>query len=147
GIAGSSFRSRGWAFDARLRLFARLLAIGQNFGDAQQREFLAMPDLAARVFAPPFFERDDLRLARLLENFGGHRGAAHSRRPERQAVAAYDQDLAKLDNLAGLALYLADLDHILGGDPVLLAARFKDREHSTRTPVKRGFLHHDLSVC
>src|SRR5262249_21799787 len=34
-----------------------------------------------------------------------------------------------LDDLARLALHFTDLDHILGGHPVLLAARFKDREH------------------
>ena len=66
---------------------------------------------------------------RLLENFGRDRGAAHRRRAKRQAVAAHDQHLAELDDLAGLAFDFTDLDHILGSDPVLLAARFKDREH------------------
>ena len=49
--------------------------------------------------------------------------------PKHHAVAAYDQNFAKLDDLTELALDLVDLEHIFGGNPVLLAACFEDREH------------------
>ncbi len=45
------------------------------------------------------------------------------------AVAADDQNLAEFDDFTGFALDLVDLEHILGGNPVLLATGFEDREH------------------
>src|SRR5215469_11354778 len=96
-----------------------------------------MTDLAARVFAPPLLERDDFGFAGLLKNFGRHGGAGNGRRAERKVVAAHHQDLAKLDDLAGLALYFTDFDHILGGYSILLAARFEDREHLSSSAKPR----------
>jgi hypothetical protein len=55
---------------------------------------------------------------------------------ERHAVTADDQHLAELDDLAQLALQPGDLEHIFGGDPVLLAARLEDREHLFRPCVR-----------
>ncbi len=39
------------------------LTVGQSFGDAKKREFLAMADLTPRIFTPALLERDDLRAA------------------------------------------------------------------------------------
>ena len=39
------------------------------------------------------------------------------------------KDLAELDDLSRFALDLVDLELVFGGNPVLLAARFEDREH------------------
>src|SRR6202012_2173517 len=103
----------------------RLLALGQNLGHADQRELLAMADLAARILAPALLERDDLRPARLLEHLGGDHRAGHSRHTDRHSVAADEQDLAELDNFTGFALDLVDLEHVFGGYPVLLAARLE----------------------
>src|SRR5690349_7510185 len=141
GVTGGC-RRRGRTLRSRLRLFARLFAVGQDLGDAQQGKVLAMSDLAAGVFTAALFEGDDLRSARLLKHFSRHRGSRNGWRAERQIIATHDQDLAELHYLAGLAFDFTDLDHILGGYPVLLAAGFKDREHissSSKTGYQASF--------
>src|SRR5262249_49000057 len=55
---------------------------------------------------------------------------------ERDVVAAQYQHLAELDDLAGIALDLVDLEHILGGNAVLLAAGSDDCEHRSRPRVR-----------
>jgi len=55
---------------------------------------------------------------------------------ERDIVAADQQDLAELDDLARLSRDLLDLDHIFGGNPVLLAAGSDDCEHRSRPRVR-----------
>src|SRR4029079_14592063 len=81
-------------------------------------------------------EGDDLGAAALLQNLGGHGGAGNGRLAERDRVAADHQNLAELDDLAGIALDLLDLDHILGGNAVLLAAGTDDCEHRSCPRVR-----------
>src|SRR5262245_58123755 len=88
-----------------------------------------MAALAARILAPALLEGDDLEPAALFDHLGGDRGAGDGRGAERDVVAAHHQDVAELDDLARIALHLVDLDHILGGHAVLLAAGADDCEH------------------
>ena len=91
--------------------------------------YLPVPALAPRILPPTLLERDDLRPAALLDHLGRDRRAAHRRAAELDVVAADYQHFAELDDLAGLALDLVDLKHVVGSNPVLLAAGFDDREH------------------
>src|SRR5262249_61435418 len=88
------------------------------------------------VRAPALFEGDDLRAARLLEHLGRDRRSCDRRIAERQAVAADDQDLAELDDLAGLAFDSGNLQHVIGDNAILLAACFDDREHRFHPRVR-----------
>src|SRR5262249_28965274 len=103
--------------------------------------------LAPRVLAPALLERDHLGAAGLLDHLAGDRGTRDRGRADRNVVAAHDKHLAKLDEVAGRALDLVDRDHILLGDPVLLAAGLDDCEHRSfprvryrRWVVPAGFL-------
>src|SRR5208283_2333759 len=111
------------------RFFARLLTVGQNLSDAQQREFLTMADLTARILTPAFLERDDLAAAALFQHLGSDCCTGNNRHTEFYAIAADDEHLAEFDDFTGFALDLVDLEHVLGGNPVLLATGFEDREH------------------
>src|SRR6185295_19338598 len=90
---------------SRLR---RLLAVGQNLGDAQRRQLLAMTLLAAIVLPPLFLEDDDLLAARLLDHLGSDRRAGDRGGAGLGAVAAKQDHLGKLDDIAGLARDLLD---------------------------------------
>src|SRR5262245_3068760 len=119
---------------ARLRLGFRLVArrrllpVSEDLGDADQREFLAVAALAPRVLAPALLERDDLVAALVPDHLAGHAGAAHGGAAHLNAVAA-EQEHFELDDIAWLALELVDLDHVVGGDAVLLPAGLDDCEH------------------
>src|SRR5262249_6939177 len=128
-VAGSCRRARRFCgfrrrlpFRPRRWRLVRLLAVGQDFGDPQQGEFLPMTALAPRVLPPALFEGDDLATARLVEHYGSDRGARDSRRTERHILAADGQHLAELDDLTRFTLDPVDLEHVFGGNPVLLAA-------------------------
>src|SRR5580700_982343 len=88
-----------------------------------------MADLTARILTPALLERDDLAAAPLFQHLGRNCCACNNRCTKLHAVAADDQNLAELDDFTGFALDLVDLEHVLGGNPVLLATGFKDREH------------------
>src|SRR5690606_40591218 len=93
-------------------------------------ELLAMADLAARILAAALLERDDGAGLALIHDFGGHGGAFHERRADDDIVTlAMRQNLADLDDVADLARNLLDLQHVVGGHAILLAARFDDCEH------------------
>ena len=69
-------------------------------------------------------------MAALLDDFGGDGGAGHERRADRRLVAVADgQHLREFDDVAGVAGELLDLQEVIGGDAILLAARFDDCEH------------------
>src|SRR5712692_5173573 len=93
----------------------RLCAVGQDLGHAQQGEFLPVAALAARILAASLLEGDDLRPAPLLQDLGGDRGAGNRRRAERDVV---------------------DLDDVLSGNAVLLAAGSDDCEHRSSLRVR-----------
>src|ERR1700731_11833 len=63
------FRSRRspWPGWRRLR---GLPALGQDLGDPNQGEFLAMPALAPRILAASLLEGDDLRATDVIEHLG-----------------------------------------------------------------------------
>ncbi len=66
----------------------------------------------------------------LLDHFGGDGGALDQRRADRRLVAVADgQHLRKFNDVAGIAGELLDLQEVIGGDAILLAARFDDCEH------------------
>src|SRR6266508_4055516 len=134
---GVGFLGRGRRFRGRLRLalglrpggLGRGRAVGQDFGHADEGELLPVAALPARILPAALLEGDDLRPAALLQHLGGDRSAGHHGGAERDVVAAHDQHLAELDDLARVALDLGDLQHVLGGDAVLLAAGFDVCEH------------------
>jgi len=65
----------------------------------------------------------------LLQHLSRNHGARDGRRAKADIVTANNQHLAELDDLAGFAFELGDFQHIVGSNPVLLTACFKDREH------------------
>src|SRR5262249_19070522 len=117
-------------------LLRRLFAVSQNLGDPDEGELLAVATPAPRILAPPLLERDDLPVARLRQHLRRDRCAGNRRVTKRQAVAADDQDLAELDDLAGFALDLVDLQHVIGDNAILLAPRSDDREHRFHPRVR-----------
>src|SRR5215813_7958442 len=113
-------------------LLGGLGAVGQDLGDAQDREVLAVAILAAVVVPAVLLEDQHLVALALGDDGGADAGAAYERGADGDLVAvAEHQDLAELDDLAGSAGQALDLDHVVGGDPVLLAAGADDCEHFT----------------
>src|SRR5205823_6444861 len=68
-----------------------LSALGEDLGNADHRELLAMAALAARILAPALLERDDLFAAALLDDLAGHRGAGHMGAADQNALAADEE--------------------------------------------------------
>jgi len=98
-------------------------------------------DLAARILAAALLESDDGAVLALLDDLGGNRGAIDERRAERDVLAlAMGQHLADLDDFADLGLELLDLEQIVGGNAVLLAARFDDCEHFLPFAVRSALM-------
>src|SRR2546430_8713315 len=81
------------------------------------------------MFAAELFGGDDLWPASLLDDLGGNGCAGNRWLTKGDAVAADDQHLAKLDDLARVAPDLVDLDQVLGSHAVLLTAGSDDCEH------------------
>src|SRR6516164_1349876 len=102
--AGAGGLRRGLARPLRPRRRGRLrpAALGQNLGDPHQREFLAMTALAPRILAAALLEGDDLVAAHVIEDLGRNRCACNGRRADHRALAADREDLAELDDSAGL---------------------------------------------
>src|SRR6476660_6952680 len=116
----------------------RLLAVGEDLGDAEQRQILAMPLLAAVVLAPLLLEDDDLVAARLLHHLGGDQRAGNDRAARLRAIAAKQQHLAERNDVAGLARDALDLDNVVRRHAILLAARADDREHVSLSSLTLG---------
>src|SRR5262245_29996015 len=72
----------------------------------------------------------------MLKHLAGNGGACNGWRAKLRRVAADDQHLAKLDDLAGLAVEPVDPDHVFGGDPILFAACPDDCEHLSSSCVR-----------
>src|SRR5262245_62399577 len=72
----------------------------------------------------------------MLKHFAGNGGACNGWRAELRRVAADDQHLTELDDLAGLAVEPVDPDHVLGGDPILFTACPDDCEHLSSSCVR-----------
>jgi hypothetical protein len=86
--------------------------------------------LAAVGRTPLLLEHHDLVARLLLEHFGGNQRAGDGRAAGLgTAVAAKQQHLGELDDIAGLSRDLLDLDDVVGRHAILLAARANDREH------------------
>jgi hypothetical protein len=93
----------------------------------------------ARILAAAFLEGDNLGAAHMVEDLGCdarpcNRRCPHDRRVAASGVAASriaadHQNLAEFHHRARLGFKPVDLEHVLRGDPVLLAARLDDREH------------------
>src|SRR3954469_22214293 len=119
----------GLRFGLRLRTLGRLGALGQDFRDADQHEILPVTALAPRVLAAALLEGDDLRTPAVADDLGRDARALDHRRAEFRLVAAQHDDVAELHDRARLALNALDLEDLILGDPVLLAAGFDDCEH------------------
>src|SRR5262245_6619214 len=116
----------------------RLLAVGEDLGDAEQRQILAMPPLAAVVLAALLLKHDDLATASLLHHLGGNQRASNGRAARLRAVAAKQQHLADFDDIARLARDALDLDNVVRRHAILLAARANDREHVSLSSLTLG---------
>src|SRR3954470_10150090 len=68
----------------RARPLGRLGASAQDFGDADQRQLLAVAALALGIVPTALLEGDDLRAATVLDDLGGDRGPFDHRRADRQ---------------------------------------------------------------
>src|ERR1700753_1125128 len=98
-----------------------------------------MAALAMRVLAALLLEGDDLLALALLDDLGGHGGALDQRRAMLRRVAAQHQDFAQGDRAAGVADQLFDLQDVVLGHFVLLAAGADNREHDLKSLKKRVF--------
>src|SRR5665648_809870 len=116
----------GRRLGGRLR---RLLAVGQDLGDAKRGQQLAMAFGAAVALTALLLENDDLVGALLSDDLGRHHGAGNGRAARLGSIATEQQHLAKLDDVAGLACDLLNLDNVVWRNAILLAARANDREH------------------
>src|ERR1700730_8665671 len=123
---GFRHRLPPWPGRRRLR---RLVALGQDLGDPNQREFLAMPALAPRILAASLLEGNDLRAAHMIQHLSANCGTRHRGGAKRGFVATNHQNFSKFHNRAGLGFEPVDPEHVRGDDAILLAARFDDREH------------------
>src|SRR5215510_5847901 len=91
--------------------------------------------LAAVIRAPLLLEDDDLLAPRLRDDFPGDYGARDCRAPGfGAALAAEQDDLGKLDDIAGLARDLLHFDDVVRRHAILLAACANDREHDRFRP-------------
>src|SRR5256885_13437457 len=111
-------------------------AAGEDLGDLYQGIFLAMPALPTRVLAAPLLEGDHLGTAALLDHRCSNGSPDDRRGAKRDGVAAHHQHLVELDDLAGLAVDLLDLELVVGGDAVLLPAGLDDCEHRSVPRVR-----------
>src|ERR1700730_3302255 len=88
-----------------------------------------MAMLTLRVLPSPLFECNCPLSARLLDNLGGNAGAVDERGSQRRfAVLREHENTIERHAIAGIAGERHDSDRIAGGDAVLLAAGFDDRE-------------------
>src|ERR687891_2306085 len=98
----------------------------RDLADAQHRLQLAMAALAPIVLAPLLLEHDHLLGLALLQHLGHHLGALDQGRADLQLAAVLlvtdHQHLIEGDRLAHLAIEALDLDHLAGGNPILLSA-------------------------
>src|ERR1700733_1414002 len=113
----------------RARSDGRFVIVGQDLGDAQHRDLVAITALAARILAAALLERDDLRAALVLQHFGGNRSTGYRRNAQHRRFAANQENFAKLHDRTDIAGDLAYLEHIIRYDAVLPAAGFDDCEH------------------
>src|SRR5690625_2552511 len=109
-----------------------------DVSDADARQILTMPQGTAIVLAALLLEDGDLLAASLLHDLCAHHGAGHGRRTDGHAVVATHQEhlfeLQAGPSLSGQAL---DLEHLVLGDPILLAAGFDHCVHLSAC-VARG---------
>ena len=100
-----------------------------------------MADLAARILAAALLESDDRAVLALLDDFGGDQSAIDERRAERDILAlAMREHVADLDDIADIGFDFFDLQEIVGGDAILLAARFNDCEHFLPFAVRSALM-------
>ncbi len=87
--------------------------------------------VGAAIVLPPFFlENNDLFATGLLHQLAGDGRASHQRRAHGGiAIGAQHQDILEGHFIAGLARDPFNLDHVVGGDTVLLTASFNYCEH------------------
>ena len=91
--------------------------------------------LAAVILAALLLEHHDLVGALLLDDFGRDQRAGDGRAAGLGAALAAEQDhLGKLDDIAGLARDLLHLDNVVWRHAILLAACANDREHDRFRP-------------
>src|SRR4029077_10852541 len=107
----------------------RLVVVGQDLGDAQHRDLVAITALAARILAAALLERDDLRATLVLQHLGCHRRAGNRRCTKHRRFSADQQNFAQLHDRTDIAGDLANLEHIIRNDAVLPAAGSDDCEH------------------
>src|SRR4051812_6755703 len=94
----------------------------RDVADAHDRQQLPVAVAAAIVLAAALLEDDDLLAPCLLPHPAGDGRTGGSGRAHDRAVAADHQHLGEHDRVADLAGQALDLDHLVGGDAVLLAA-------------------------
>src|SRR5258705_13910178 len=91
---GGGCRDRFFLF--RPRSDRRVFVVGQDLGDPQHRDLVAIAALAARILAAALLERDDLGAALVLQHFGRDRSARDRGRAQHRLFAAEQKKFAKL---------------------------------------------------
>src|SRR5690606_20932024 len=107
-------------------LLGRLCAVGEDFRDADGRQFLTMTAVALRVLTATLLERDDLAGTALFDDFGGDEGTGDGRGANGRAD---HQDFCEFYDVTGFASNFFDLDEVVCGNAILLATGLDDCEH------------------
>jgi len=109
----------------RLSLF-RFRTAGDAF-NFHPRQFATMANGAVITFAPSVFERDDLFVLPLLNNFGGYLRAGNQRIAVSDVLAVGEhQHFAEGRGFAGIDFEKIDIDRIAFRDPILPSASLND---------------------
>src|SRR5690625_269591 len=101
-----------------------------DVSDADARQLLTMAHGTTVVLATLLLEDDDLLVAGLLDDLRAYHGAGHGRRADGHPIVAADQQhLFKLQAGPSLSGQALDLEHLVLGDPIMLAAGFDHCVH------------------
>ena len=104
----------------------------QNFGDAQQRQLLAVAlGALRRMFAAAFDKVDDLVSLDIVDHLRLHGGTGHQWRADGGRITPQHQDIVELQRITRRGIQQFHPQHIAAGNLVLFAAGFQNREHGS----------------
>src|SRR2546423_10243312 len=113
----------------------RSLSAQADAGDLHARQFTAMAHRAVITFSPAIFERDDLFVLALLDDFAGDGRPFDERRAMRDLVAVgVKKDVGKHAFFAGFLIEEIDIDDVAFRDAMLSAASFDNCVSRTKKP-------------
>src|SRR5262245_33027941 len=111
------------------------MALALHSQNLHRGERLTVPGLATRALALAELEDDELRSATVLDDLAFARRASDARLADRHGLTADEQHVIELHLVAGITGQGGDLNHVAGGDSILLSAGADD---CVRHGIARG---------